>query len=85
MEKLADIFEEPISGEWGTEANDTCTGIPVLRTTNFTNNGIISFENVVYRNINLEKKQNKILRRGDIVIEKSGGESITTCWACCLF
>lgn len=73
MEKLADIFEAPISGEWGTELDDSCTGIPVLRTTNFTNDGIISFDNIVYRNINLERKQNKILRRGDIVIEKSGG------------
>ena len=44
--KLQDIIGKPISGEWG---NDDLTGkgVPVLRTTNFTNEGVINYDNVV--------------------------------------
>ena len=36
MAKLLEITGKAISGEWGQD-DDTGTGIPVLRTTNFTN------------------------------------------------
>ena len=51
MAKLIDITGKCISGEWGLDDNDG-TGIPVLRTTNFTNDGIVNFSNVVTRQIN---------------------------------
>ena len=50
MAKLIDITGKAISGEWGND-DDTGTGIPVLRTTNFTNDGIIDYNNVVTRDI----------------------------------
>ena len=72
MAKLIDITGKCISGEWGLDDTDG-TGIPVLRTTNFTNDGIVNFSNVVTRQINKKNLSDKYLKQGDIIIEKSGG------------
>lgn len=69
---LKNIIQKPISGEWGLE-DLYGMGIPVLRTANFTNEGIINFENVVTRNISPSKLKGKLLQKGDILLEKSGG------------
>ena len=70
--KLGEIVEKPISGEWGDEDLDG-VGVPVLRTTNFTNEGVLNLNSVVTRLIPLEKCEKKYLCPGDIIIEKSGG------------
>lgn len=72
MAKLIEITGKPLSGEWGTDDIDG-TGIPVLRTTNFTNEGIVNYNNVVTRQINKKNLAEKTLRYGDILLEKSGG------------
>lgn len=70
--KLLDIIEKPLSGEWGSEAEDG-NGVLVLRTTNFTNEGIINFNSVVRRDLGNKNVDKKYLKKGDIIIEKSGG------------
>lgn len=72
MAKLIDITGKALSGEWGSD-DETGTGIPVLRTTNFTNEGIINYDDVVSRKISKKNIKEKYLRSGDIIIEKSGG------------
>lgn len=72
MAKLIEITGKALSGEWGTDDETGC-GIPVLRTTNFTNEGIVNYSNVVTRTITKKKIAEKYLRQGDIIIEKSGG------------
>lgn len=72
MEAIKNLITEKISGEWGVDANPG-EGVNVIRTTNFTNLGIIDFKNVVKRGINVKKISQKKLRKGDIIIEKSGG------------
>lgn len=73
MTKLIDITGKAVSGEWG-EDDEAGNGIPVLRTTNFTNDGIINYSNVVTRLITKKASiDDKFLRKGDIIIEKSGG------------
>ena len=72
MAKLIEITGKCLSGEWGLDDNDG-TGIPVLRTTNFTNDGIVNYASVVTRQINKRNLEMKYLRKGDIIIEKSGG------------
>ena len=73
MAKLIDITGKVISGEWGKD-DENGNGIPVLRTTNFTNDGVINFNNVVTRIITKRTNiDDKFLRKGDIIIEKSGG------------
>ena len=71
--KLADLFEKTISGEWGVELKDGEDGVNVIRTTNFTNLGRLNLQDVVKRNIDVQKYLNKQLEYGDIIIEKSGG------------
>lgn len=72
MAKLESITGKVISGEWGFDDEDG-TGIPVLRTTNFTNEGVLNFSNVITRTITKKNLSLKYLRPGDIIIEKSGG------------
>ena len=72
MAKLIEITGKALSGEWGTE-DETGDGIPVLRTTNFTNEGVINYQNIVTRSIRKKNIADKYLRYGDIIIEKSGG------------
>ncbi|MBR5757200.1 MAG: restriction endonuclease subunit S [Thermoguttaceae bacterium] len=72
MTKLVSITGKAISGEWGFDDDDG-NGIPVLRTTNFTNDGVINFDDVVTRKIVKHNYRDKLLRKGDIIIEKSGG------------
>lgn len=72
MAKLIDITGKPISGEWGDD-DPSGVGFPVLRTTNFTNEGIVNYSNVVTRQIHKKNLSEKFLRFGDIILEKSGG------------
>ncbi|MDF2448082.1 MAG: restriction endonuclease subunit [Bacteroidota bacterium] len=70
--RIVDLITHKMSGEWGLEAN-TGEGVKVIRTANFTNLGVINFENLVYRKIDANKVRQKKLLKGDIIIEKSGG------------
>lgn len=72
MAKLIDITGKALSGEWGID-DETGNGTPVLRTTNFTNEGVVDYKDVVTRSIVKKKIEEKYLRKGDIIIEKSGG------------
>ena len=72
MAKLIEITGKPLSGEWGTD-DEIGNGTPVLRTTNFTNQGVVDFSNVVTRNLGKKDVSGKFLKHGDILIEKSGG------------
>ena len=77
MAKLGDVFECQITGEWGNECSENEIGTKVLRTTNFTPEGIINYDDVVIRSINETKVEKKRLRYGDIILEKSGGTEKT--------
>ena len=72
MARLIEITGKALSGEWGTD-DETGEGIPVLRTTNFTNEGVVNYNDVVTRKITKKNINDKFLRKGDIIIEKSGG------------
>jgi type I restriction enzyme S subunit len=69
MVLLKDVIQKPITGEWGSGEGE----VKVIRTTNFTNSGILDLSDVVKREIPIEKVKNKKLLFGDIIIEKSGG------------
>ena len=77
MVRLGDVFERQITGEWGSECLETETGTNILRTTNFTSDGVINYNNVVVRSIEKSKVESKRLHYGDIILEKSGGTDKT--------
>lgn len=70
--KLGGVFENVINGDWGDEPTGN-NDVAVIRTTNFTNDGIINYNNVVCRQIKNDAVLKKKLIYGDIIIEKSGG------------
>ncbi len=71
--KIKDVIEKSISGEWGVDAEEN-NGVKVIRTTNFSNDGKLDLtKEVVIRKIEDKKIEQKALRIGDTIIEKSGG------------
>lgn len=70
---LEKLFEKPLSGEWGIEDSGKGIATPVIRTANFLNSGKLNLDNIVYREIDKTKYDSKLLKFGDIIIEKSGG------------
>lgn len=71
---LENIFDKPQAGEWGAD-DPNGIGTPVLRTTNFTDEGYINYSDVATRIIDEKKIAKKAIYNGDILIEKSGGSS----------
>lgn len=72
--KLQKVLEINIPGEWGKDpVEGSQTSINIIRTTNFSNDGRIDFSNIIKREVDLKKIEQKKLKYGDIIIEKSGG------------
>ena len=69
---IESVLSKKITGEWGKDPIDS-TGTKVIRTTNFTNLGIIDYSKIVSRKIEQKKIEQKKLYSGDVIIEKSGG------------
>ena len=61
------------AGEWGHEPDNNAIG--VLRSTNFSNQGYLLTEDIAYRTLSELKKNDKMLKIGDIIIERSGGSN----------
>lgn len=70
-QRLGEVLELHDSGLWGYE--NPREGIPVIRSVNFRNDGHISTHNIVRIEPNMQNRGNKKLRKGDILLERSGG------------
>jgi restriction endonuclease S subunit len=70
--KLRDLIATNFAGEWGDD-DILGNGTQVIKTNNFKNDGTISFDNIVTRNIQVDVLERKRLDRGDILLERSGG------------
>ncbi|MEE0921754.1 MAG: restriction endonuclease subunit S [Paludibacteraceae bacterium] len=70
--KLRDLIATNFAGEWGND-DILGNGTQVIKTNNFKNDGTISFDNIVTRNIQVDILERKRLNRGDILLERSGG------------
>jgi len=81
QKELSEIIIESISGEWGkdplfTEQTEEYILCNVLRNTNFNNKFNLDFKKVAQRLIPKNKFEKIVLKKGDILIEKSGGSPI---------
>ena len=72
MLKLSDIFPISMSGEWGSDPKSGGNSL-VLRAADFTKDCKLRFEIGAPRTIPIEKLGVRVLKEGDILIEKSGG------------
>lgn len=70
--KLKSALLKNDAGDWGDLPSENNT-IGVLRSTNFTNQGILNLSDVAYRSLKPHKLAEKKLRPGEIIIERSGG------------
>ena len=57
---------------WGDEG-DPDTGVAVLRSTNFRDDGSIDYGDLAFRSIAAERLEKRGIHRGTILIEKAGG------------
>ena len=70
--KLKSALTKNDAGDWGYEPIEgNANGI--LRSTNFTNQGILDLSDVAYRTLKPQKLAEKKLSAGEIIIERSGG------------
>ncbi|MCE2959152.1 MAG: restriction endonuclease subunit S [Akkermansiaceae bacterium] len=70
--KISDVFAASCPGDWGTDGTPE-DGVPVLRSTNFRNNGSLNYTDLVYRKIEKSRLAKRQVTRGSVLIEKSGG------------
>ncbi|MEO8133571.1 MAG: hypothetical protein ABI831_06325 [Betaproteobacteria bacterium] len=65
------LIAEQYAGDWGDDEGEQA--IPVMRSTNFTNDGQLDFSDVATRYFSKSKAEQFGLKRGDLLVERSGG------------
>jgi len=76
--RLKYLVESCQNGLWGDEPIEDGTNVIVVRVADFDKkNRRVTLENPTLRHIAQEKLQSRLLRRGDLLIEKSGGGPTT--------
>ena len=73
-EEIGNLLELATAGEWGKDqGNPEGLDTGVIRSANFTKDHKFNTKEIVIRSIEERKRRKKLLRYGDILIEKSGG------------
>ena len=80
---LGSLLELSDSGVWGGE--DETSGVSVLRSTNFNSDGSLDLSKLTFRVLEERNRERKLLRPGDILLEKSGGGRKQPVGRVCLF
>ncbi len=70
---IGDCLKEIKKGQWGTDPLMDGTDCYVIKTNNMEYDGTIHYEDAVPRHIEISKYTPNVLRRGDVLVEKSGG------------
>lgn len=71
---IASLFSSSRPGEWGTDGTRD-NGTPVIRSTNFCDDGSIDYTDIAYRTVPVNRLDARRIRAGTILIEKAGGSS----------
>ena len=64
--ELGELLLDTFSGEWGMEEGESLT--PVLRTSNFNEDGSLDYANPAMRCVPEKKVKKKRMVRGDIIL-----------------
>lgn len=70
---LNQLLERSIGGVWGSEPGTDQVDVTVVRSTEFSNSGILMFGTGVIRSVKSSQLKSRELAEGDILLEKSGG------------
>ncbi len=68
---VRDLTAEQFAGDWGDDDGEVA--VSVMRSTNFTNNGQLDLSDVATRYFPKGKADKFGLKRGDLLVERSGG------------
>ena len=71
---IREFIEHSIPGEWGIEGTQK-NGVPILRSTNFVDDGTIDYSDAVYRKVPVASLERRRINKGTILIEKAGGST----------
>ncbi len=84
--RLKNAVVDCVNGFWGDEPKNNEEDIIVLRVADFNRDQLnISDEKLTYRNISFSDQQRRLLKKGDLLIEKSGGGDKTLVGCVVLF
>lgn len=70
---IKDVILKEIKGIWGNPPVEGELSTPVIKTNNMTYEGYIDYDDITYRSIPDNKIASCFLKRGDLLVEKSGG------------
>lgn len=70
---IKEVIEKEIKGTWGKEPVEGQNNTPVIKTNNMSYEGMIDYNELTLRNIDPKKVDKFYLKKGDLLIEKSGG------------
>jgi len=68
---IGELFENTIPGDWG-KLPTIMNSVPVLRSTNFRNDGAVDYSDVAYRSIDQNSLKLRQINRGTILLVASG-------------
>lgn len=71
VKPLKELLETNIPGDWGDDSGPHMTS--VIRSTNLTNDRVLNLSDIAVRALKSEKAGKLIPRKGDILLERSGG------------
>ena len=74
LKRLKTVINDHKNGDWGDEECGDKNDIYCIRVADFDYNNLsISTDNLTIRNIQENRRKRLILKKGDLLIEKSGG------------
>ena len=74
---LSDLLDHSIGGLWGRPAGEDAHDVSVIRVTELQDHGSLTMSTAAKRSITSRQLQTRLLRPGDLVLEKSGGGPTT--------
>ena len=71
--RLGDVLALNQPGAWGDEPTKDDPGVPVLRAADLTRDGRVETERAVRRHLSQRDRERRLMRNGDLILERSGG------------
>lgn len=82
---LSDLLDYAIGGIWGSKSGEEEVDVDVVRVTEFTPNGGLNTATAARRSVTNKQYSSRLLKKGDILLEKSGGGPTTPVGRVALF
>ena len=70
---LKEVLELEQPGAWGNDPTQDEPGVRVLRAADLTRDGRINPENAAWRRLSVRDLERRLMRDGDMILERSGG------------